>query len=105
MKIYAPVKNINGIYASVMFVNSVGETDNPDLIEWFKTHGYRVESDNTLMYDAPTWEIGGNESIEDSPNFETMTPDDLRNWMRMNGYGAKIKNTKSKEKLLEILRG
>ena len=28
MKIYAPVKDANGVYASVRFVNGVGETDN-----------------------------------------------------------------------------
>ena len=39
MKIYAPVKNTNGVYASVRFVNGVGETDNPRLIEWFKKNG------------------------------------------------------------------
>ena len=39
MKIYAPVDNVNGVYASVLFVNSVGETNNPALIHWFKTHG------------------------------------------------------------------
>ena len=45
MKIYAPVKDVNGMYASVQFVNGVGETDNPHLIEWFKSHGYEIEND------------------------------------------------------------
>ena len=74
MKIYAPVENINGIYASVMFVNSVGETDNPALIEWFRSHGYRIERESTvsleeivpIVPDAPTWEVGGNESVEET---------------------------------------
>ena len=35
MKIYAPVKDTNGVYASVRFVNGVGETDDPKLIKWF----------------------------------------------------------------------
>ena len=86
MKIYAPVDNVNGIYASVLFVNSVGETDNPALIEWFKSHGYRLEKCDT-------------------PNFETMNSDELREWMREHGYGAKIKNTRNKDKLLEIVKG
>jgi hypothetical protein len=34
-----------------------------------------------------------------------MTPIELREWMRENGYGSKIKNIRNKEKLLEILRG
>lgn len=111
MKIYAPVDNVNGIYASVLFVNSVGETDNPALIEWFKNHGYRVELGDITepiapIYNAPTWEAGGNESVEETkPDFESMSPDELRNWMREHGYGAKIKNTRSKDKLLEIVKG
>jgi hypothetical protein len=117
MKIYAPVENINGIYASVMFVNSVGETDNPALIEWFRSHGYRIERESTvsleeivpivpIVPDAPTWEVGGNESMEETePDFEAMTPNDLREWMKEHGYGGKIRNIKNKAKLLEILRG
>ena len=111
MKIYAPVENVNGIYASVMFVNSVGETNNPALIEWFRSHGYKIESVNipeplAPIYNAPTSESGGNESVEETePDFESMTPNDLRDWMREHGYGSRIKNTKSRDKLLEILRG
>ena len=106
MKVYAPVENINGIYASVMFVNSVGETNNPALIEWFKNHGYKVEENSTILYDAQTWEVGGNEAVEETePDFESMTPNDLRDWMKEHGYGSKIRNIKSKDKLLEIIRG
>ena len=97
MKIYAPVDNVNGIYASVLFVNSVGETDNPALIEWFKSHGYRLEKCEDSI----------EKTMEkcDTPNFETMTSDELREWMREHGYGAKIKNTRNKDKLLEIVKG
>ena len=106
MKIYAPVKDANGIYASVLFVNGVGETDNLALIEWFKNHGYKVEESIAISYDAQTWEVGGNEAVEETgPDFESMTPNDLRDWMREHGYGGKIKNTRNKDKLLEILRG
>ena len=111
MKIYAPIENVNGIYASVLFVNSVGETDNPALIEWFRSHGYRVELGDITeppesIYNAPTWKVSENESAEETnADFESMSPDELRNWMREHGYGAKIKNTKNKDKLLEIVRG
>lgn len=105
MKIYAPNTQANGVYASVIFVDGVGETDNPRLIEWFKSHGYRLE--NCEPTRAETWEVGGNELIEepDEPDFENMTPNDLREWMKSNGFGMKIKNIRSKEKLLEIIRG
>ena len=46
-KIYAPNKQYNGISASVAFANGVGETDNPTLLEWFKSHGYTVEEEET----------------------------------------------------------
>ena len=43
-KIKAPNKEYTGISASVVFTNGVGETENPHLIEWFKEHGYEVET-------------------------------------------------------------
>lgn len=116
MKIYAPNKNANGVYASVRFVDGVGETDRPHLIEWFKTHGYRLEncdevpqkplekSDFNLIIEPQNEQIEiPNEQVE--PDFDSMTPNDLRDWMREHGYGSQIKNTRNKEKLLEILRG
>lgn len=42
-KIYAPNKQYSGISASVGFINGVGESENPALLNWFKEHGYRVE--------------------------------------------------------------
>lgn len=44
-KVYAPLKDYNGISASVTFVNGVGETDNESLLEWFEEKGYTVERD------------------------------------------------------------
>jgi hypothetical protein len=43
VKILCPNKQYSGVSASVTFVNGVGETDNPQLIDWFKSHGYNVE--------------------------------------------------------------
>ncbi len=42
-KVYTPLKDYNGISASVTFVNGVGETDNENLLEWFEERGYTVE--------------------------------------------------------------
>lgn len=103
MRIYAPVKDANGIYASVMFVNGVGETDNPALIEWFENHGYTIEGQSVEQNAMVT--LDDEFEIVSQPDFESMTPNDLRDWMREHGYGGKIKNTRSKDKLLEILRG
>lgn len=125
MKIYAPVKDANGVYASVRFVNGVGETDNPRLIEWFRNHGYRVpledsnlviglkndvvEVENDQIEIADIGKVNHeNECVEtnkisDKPDFEKMTSYELRDWMVEHGYT--VRNTRSKEKLLEMLKG
>ena len=41
-KILAPNKQYTGVSASVAFCNGVGETDDHNLIEWFKEHNYTV---------------------------------------------------------------
>ena len=108
MKIYAPVENVNGVYASVLFTNGVGETNNPAIIHWFKSHGYRVEEDKRptaeehLNLVCDTLEPKPNETT--APDFDAMTPIELRDWMRENGYGSKIKNIRNKEKLLELMK-
>ena len=106
MKIYAPVKDFNGLRNNVRFVRGVGETNNPAEIEWFKNHGYvlggNVAEIPMEKCDEPL-EIALENCVE--PDFDAMTPNELRDWMRENGYGSKIKNTRNKEKLLEILRG
>ena len=101
MKIYAPVKDFNGLRNNVRFKNGVGETDNQLLIDWFIAHGYNVEKS------LENCDYSIEKLLEecDEPDFEAMTPNELREWMRENGYGSKIKNTRNKEKLLEILRG
>jgi len=122
MKIYAPVKDANGVYASVRFVNGVGETDNPHLIEWFRSHGYKVpieedaptdegvvdESEfveiNKIVDDEPEL-MGYNDKKTDEPDFESMTPLELREWAKEHGLGLTIKNIRNREKLLEIVRG
>ena len=113
MKIYAPVKDANGVYASVRFVDGVGETDNPRLIAWFKSHGYQVPIEDEPL--KPTSEVEENVVEEEEPemmgynvvypNFDSMTPLELRDWAKANGYGSLIKNTRSKDKLISIIRG
>ena len=110
MKIYAPVKDVNGVYASVRFVNGVGETDNPNLIAWFESHGYTVEKTVEKQEEVPNIvepieedELMGYSTKE--PNFEEMTPLQLRDWAKANGLGGAIKNTRNREKLLQIIRG
>lgn len=42
-KVYAPNQQYTGASASVTFVNGVGETDNPHLLQWFEDRGYIIE--------------------------------------------------------------
>ncbi len=44
-KIISPNTQYSGISASVTFINGVGDTSSPHLIEWFKEHGYTVEEE------------------------------------------------------------
>lgn len=124
MKIYAPVKDANGVYASVRFVNGVGETDNPHLIEWFKSHGYHVPIETTPAVEVEEVDqfadvgniVDDSEFVdlnkladepheEETPNFDDMTPFELREWAKEHDLGLKIGNTRNKEKLLAIIRG
>lgn len=120
MKIYAPVENANGVWCNVKFINGVGETDNPHLIEWFKNHGYRLEnSKNERVERTATaqsgdvgnvnqpceYELMGVDSITTvKSEFDDMTPNQLRDYMKENGLGREIKNIRNKEKLIEIIQ-
>lgn len=42
-KVKAPNQQYSGLSAGIMFVNGVGETDNPHLLTWFEEKGYDVE--------------------------------------------------------------
>ena len=44
MKVYAPNKQYTGVSARVSFCSGVGETDDPRLLNWFRSHGYEVEA-------------------------------------------------------------
>lgn len=106
MKIYTPVKNATGVWCNVSFVNGVGETDNPHLIKWFKSHGYEIEKNE--VYAEKYEEISQKEVCKtenQTLDYDSMTPIELREWMKANGYGSKIKNIRNKEKLIEIIRG
>ena len=114
MKIYAPVKDFNGWRGNVRFVNGVGETDDPSLIKWFETHGYKVpiqEEPPVVVEPIVEVEIEEEDTVEmmgyaeKTPTLEDMTPLELRELAKANGKGGLIKNIRSKEKLIEIIRG
>lgn len=117
MKIYAPVKDFNGLRGNVRFVNGVGETDDPHLIKWFETHGYKVpiQEESNLVIEPQNDQIelenDEDETVEmmgyaeKTPKLEDMNPNELRELAKASGKGHLIKNIRNKEKLIEILRG
>lgn len=82
-KIHAPNKNYNGLSASVMFVNGIGECSDPYLISWFKKKGYRVEEEL---------------------NLDKMTVLELKEYAEANGIdlGGLTKKAEILEKLKEV---
>ena len=46
-KIICPNESYTGVAASVSFVDGKGETEDTDLIVWFKANGYEVVEDST----------------------------------------------------------
>ncbi|MGO4543233.1 hypothetical protein AB4Z29_00335 [Paenibacillus sp. 2TAB23] len=42
-QVIAPNREYTGLSAGVMFMNGVGQTDDPHLLEWFAEKGYEVE--------------------------------------------------------------
>lgn len=59
MRIYAPNREYTGISAGVPFLSGIGETDDPRLLQWFRTHGYRVEQPDPESPEEPDPEPPG----------------------------------------------
>ena len=114
MKIYAPVKDFTGLRNNVRFTNGVGETNDSRVADWFRSHGYkvaieRIEKGEELLQKVVE-KCDESEFVEinklaDEPDFEAMTPNELRDWAKAHGLGSVIKNIRNKERLLEIVRG
>jgi|LDZT01.1.fsa_nt_gi hypothetical protein len=75
-KILCPNKQYSGISASVTFVNGVGETENENLIAWFKAKGYKVEE-----AEADQDPEGSGEEVK----LEEMTAEELKAYAEENG--------------------
>ena len=83
MRIYSPNTEYCGISASVDFVNGEGETNDPDLIGWFKEHGYAVET-------------------EDEIDIETMSVKELKAYAEANGVD--LGNAKTKAEIIACIK-
>ena len=104
-KIYAPNKQYTGISAGVSFINGVGETTDPHLIDWFKSKGYEVEKQSNKPNNTDQNNGSGNNqnngandenkntgSGDDNSNnepqnskFDDMSVDELREYAEKNG--------------------
>lgn len=111
MKIFTKVPDFTGIRATVMFVNGQGDTDDPALIEWFRVNGYTVggaipepivEEVPENIGDIKLAELKKDVTVE-FPHFPSMTSDEIRDWAKSVGLGAKIKNYRDKDKLIALL--
>lgn len=105
MKIYAPVSNASGVWATVRFVNGVGETDDPRLLKWFEEHGYTLDDSTGAVAKRASGDGKPKESLSQRAgvNLDVMTDEDIRKWMVSKGYGKYIRGTKNREKLLAKL--
>lgn len=56
-KVIAPNNQYTGLSASVMFVNGVGETDDPHLLKWFESKGYKVEQSESEQVDKSNGDV------------------------------------------------
>ncbi|MDQ0254923.1 hypothetical protein J2S74_002305 [Evansella vedderi] len=86
VKILAPNKEYNGISATVKFIDGVGETNSPHLIDWFKRKGYEVK------------EIESEKSIDDMTGAELK---ELAKEKGLEGY-SNMKVAELKEALKEL---
>lgn len=128
MWIYAPNKHANGIYATVRFVEGVGRTDDPKLVQWFRDRGYRVEEEEPRTKQPVKVELAkptkkeqtaeaeeGAEKANSEPPAEQcfygvpltklllMNDSDLKALATANGLGKKVRAIKHREALLRAL--
>lgn len=66
-RVFAPNEQYTGVSASVSFINGVGETDNPHLLQWFENRGYTVER----LEKEPEKEPKGADGKTEEPPAET----------------------------------
>lgn len=105
VKIIAPNKQYTGISAGVSFVHGEGETDNPHLIEWFKSKGYEVEVETKESTEPPKDEEADENEEEinevESINFDEITVAEIKGKLDASdiSYGTK----ETKEVLFEKL--
>lgn len=97
------IPNFNGYRASVLFKNGIGSTNDTRLIEWFRTHGYTVETEVNLVIPESNDEVKNeNDEIKSEPNLDKMSANELKNYAK--ARGVFVGNTKDRDKLIAKLK-
>lgn len=92
-KIIAPNKEYTGVSASVSFCNGIGETENYDLIEWFREHGYTVIEEDVPKKDKSIEEM----SVEELVTYAKEHEIDIGKATSQSGIIDKIKEASKPE--------
>lgn len=82
-KIHAPNQEYTGVSATVVFVDGIGETEDPALLQWFLDKGYKVEG-----VDAEDLEEAPQEAIEmdvDEDRLDDMNMKELKAYAKQRG--------------------
>ncbi len=90
-KLHAPNKDYIGTSAGVAFVNGVGETTDPYLLEWFEQHGYEVEGE---IIEQPS-EFDG-KTVEELKAYAAENDIDIGNSTSAKGIIKKIEEARKK---------
>lgn len=79
--ITAPNSAYDGISATVKFSDGKGETDDPNLIEWFQNNGYAVDHDEPILPAFPQGDAADRRLNPDAP--EVLPPFSPASWNGM----------------------
>lgn len=90
------IPGFTGIRANVMFKNGVGTTNDPHLIDWFKSKGYIVEDNPVVIAKPPV--------AETQKRVEDMSVEEIRSLLKEKGMGKRIGNSKDKDRLTELAK-
>ncbi|MFB0840966.1 hypothetical protein [Paenibacillus oleatilyticus] len=96
-KIFSPNTQYTGLSASILFVNGVGETSDPNLLEWFRDHGYIVEEETTEE------SVASNDEPDTPKPIEEMTLPELKEYAEKNQID--LKGLTKKDDILAAIQG
>lgn len=113
--IKSPNEQYTGVSASVFFTNGQGQTNNPKLIDWFKSKGYTVIEDDPLddlkaesdknVNDAKEEQEAEteqeSEQTDDKEDLSEFTNDEIK--ARLDAKGIEYKTKDTKDTLIELL--